>query len=113
MADHKYEINRLLNELTDDDLVQKDVQLAFKLKNAIDNGNVSRVFAIYRTAPYLSQYLMDLFINKLRIWGLSLICKAHGEKISLQYIKEILAFNDELQLEKFIEETSKKIFIFS
>ena len=106
LANHKYEINRLLIELTDDDLAQKDVQIAFKLKNAMDNGNVARVFAIYKTAPYLSQYLMDLFINKLRIWSLSLICKGYGERISIQYLKDLLAFNDELHCECFIEETS-------
>lgn len=42
----------------------------------MEGGNVTKVFNIYKTAPNLSQYLIDLFINKLRIWSLQIITKA-------------------------------------
>lgn len=41
----------------------------------MEMGNVTKVFNFYKTAPNLGQYLIDLFINKLRIWGLQIISK--------------------------------------
>jgi hypothetical protein len=41
----------------------------------MEMGNVKKVFEFYKSAPNLSQYLIDLFINKLRIWGLQILTK--------------------------------------
>ena len=40
------------------------------LRNAYATGNIKRLFVIYKTAPNMCSYLIDMFITKLRVWAM-------------------------------------------
>jgi stalled ribosome alternative rescue factor ArfA len=104
-GNQKGQLNRLLQELTTEQLDSENMRFAMALRDAYEMGNVKKLFQLYKSGITMTQYLIDLFVSKLRIWGLQIICKSHGEKLSISYLTEILAFHDETQFLKFIEES--------
>jgi len=60
------------------------------------SGNYGRFFKLYRTAPNMGGYLMDVFIDKHRIINLQKIALAYvASNIEVCYISHIMAFDDE------------------
>ena len=90
LSKSQYELNRLLIDLInhDYDLNNKNIKFAlesfsflyncnvFRVRNAYATGNIKRLFNIYKTAPNMCSYLIDMFITKLRVWAMQIICKS-------------------------------------
>jgi len=98
-------LNRLLQELVMVQLDSDNMKFAFELREAYEMGNIKKLFQLYKKGVNMTQYLIDLFVNKLRIWALQILCKSHGDKLSVSYLTEILAFNDEKQCLTLLEES--------
>ena len=73
----------------------KDIKEALKLKESLLMGNFVRVFEFYKKGLYMTQYLIDIFINRLRVLGLIQLSKGMIDKLSLSYLTEVFAFGSE------------------
>eukprot|EP01017_Pseudomicrothorax_dubius_P011562 TRINITY_DN1434_c0_g3_i1.p1 TRINITY_DN1434_c0_g3~~TRINITY_DN1434_c0_g3_i1.p1 ORF type:complete len:673 (+),score=92.70 TRINITY_DN1434_c0_g3_i1:64-2082(+) len=104
-SNNKYQFSKQLEELAKVDFEAPEISFALDLKSCLSLGNVTRIFKMYKTGPNLTPYVFDLFILKLRVWALAIISKAYGDKIELEYISELLAFNEQADCKKFIIET--------
>ena len=57
------------------DLNHKLIVFALEFIKTIENGNVFKVFKMYRNGPEMVPYIIDLRLNNLRIWGLKRLLK--------------------------------------
>jgi len=101
----RQELNRLLQEFTTEELDHECTKFALELRKAYELGNVKKIFQLYKNGIHMTQYIFDLFLNKLRVVSLQILCKSHGDKLSLSYLTELLAFHDEIQSLNFIKES--------
>ena len=58
---------RVMKQLTESEKKQDCIKHALQVREAIAHGNYGRFFKLYRTAPNMGFYLMDVFIEKHRI----------------------------------------------
>jgi len=49
---------------------------------------------MYKNGIGLTPYLIDIFLNRLRVMALKTLTKSHGDKLSVQYLTDLLAFNE-------------------
>ena len=68
-------MNRMLSELKEEVLKSPDIIFALQLKNAYEIGNVFKIFQAYKNSKNMTSYLLELFLQKLRIFGLQIITK--------------------------------------
>ncbi len=66
-----------LAELTKEEKADECVQFAMKLRDAWSLQNYHRFFLLYHTAPKMSGYLIDWFINRERKAALRIIVKSY------------------------------------
>lgn len=102
---NKSQFSKQLEELQGEDFESPDIKFALKLVSCVTCGNTWKVFNMYKTGPKLVGYIFDLFILKLRVWALALFSRGFGEKMSVAEISERLAFNEEKECLKFLQET--------
>eukprot|EP01016_Furgasonia_blochmanni_P037752 TRINITY_DN4477_c0_g1_i17.p1 TRINITY_DN4477_c0_g1~~TRINITY_DN4477_c0_g1_i17.p1 ORF type:complete len:476 (+),score=48.28 TRINITY_DN4477_c0_g1_i17:1029-2456(+) len=101
----KFEMNRLLLMLQHEEIDHPDLKYVIDFREALDQGNVARCFNLYKNSPNMSSYLIDIFVVKLRVWGLQILTKAYCDKVDLKFLTSILAFHDENTCRDFIIET--------
>jgi hypothetical protein len=64
------------------------------VRKSLASGNYARFFKLYRTAPNMGGYLMDVFIEKYRVLALQKIALAYmAVNMELNYLCNILAFD--------------------
>jgi hypothetical protein len=60
-----------------------------------NDGNYVRFFRLYKEAPNLGPFLMDVFLDKYRVLALRTIAVVHVMGIDLEYLKKIMVFESE------------------
>lgn len=58
---------RVMKTLTKEETSYEGVHHALEVRKSLALGNYGRFFKLYRIAPNMSPYLMDIFIDKHRI----------------------------------------------
>ncbi|ORZ00778.1 SAC3/GANP/Nin1/mts3/eIF-3 p25 family-domain-containing protein [Syncephalastrum racemosum] len=86
------EMRYLLEELTTSIKKNKCVQHALRVRSALAIGNYHAFFQLYLTAPMMSGYLMDQFVDRVRMDALKTLCKAFSTGLSCSFICEELGF---------------------
>lgn len=61
---------KMLKALTFEEKMCEPIQHALNVRKALASGNFGRFFKLYRNAPNMGGYLMDVFIDKHRILSL-------------------------------------------
>lgn len=57
-------------------------------------GNVHKFFKMYRMEKGYGKFILDFFIDRMRRWGVKMICKSYGPKeIPVNFFIEFLNFN--------------------
>jgi len=69
---------------------------------ALVNNDYIVLFREYKSATRITKCLIDLFIDRLRVFALQTISTAYMTGINLNYITEALAFESEKQCKEFI-----------
>ena len=73
------------------------------MRKALASGNYGRFFKLYREAPNMGGYLIDVFVNKHRILCLQKLCMAYiATNIDIAFMSHMLAFDSETEMETFI-----------
>lgn len=71
------DLTEALAALTREEKADECIAHAIKLRSAWAQGNFKRFFQLYTTAPKMSGYLMDWFIDRERRRALEVIIKAY------------------------------------
>jgi len=94
------DLNKALTGLSEQDFASKEIAFAMRLRHHYTTGNTKAFFQMYKRGFLLTRNLIEMFIHRIRILSLRIITKSFGEKISAQYLSELLGFDS---VEKFIE----------
>ncbi|EMC93533.1 hypothetical protein BAUCODRAFT_76271 [Baudoinia panamericana UAMH 10762] len=92
---NRADMNDVLADLTAADKKKAGVQHALQVRAALASGNYHRFFRLYRDAPFMSPYLLDMIIGRERLASMASICRAYKQDVNLQFIVDELAFNAE------------------
>ena len=85
---------------------------ALKTRNALVQCNYGRFFKLYKVAPGKAPALIDVFIDKIRLQCLQkLVVGFIATNIELDYLAMLLAFSSPEELEKFLDERGKYLFV--
>ena len=60
----------IMKSLSTEDSKQDAVVHSLQVRKSLSSGNYGRFFKLYRVAPNMSGYMMDVFIEKHRILAL-------------------------------------------
>jgi len=101
------ELETYLSDLSEEKAEHQDVQYGIQVYLAMREDNYHRLFALYNKAPHMCSYMMDIFLNKHRIWALIIICRSHVT-IGLDYLQELLRFETVAETTKFVIENKGK-----
>ena len=90
---NKQAINQFLGELSVDQRENEAISHALKVCSAVALGNYSQLFNLYKNAPNMGAYFMDLFVARERSTSLNTILKAYRPTISIRFLTDMLAFS--------------------
>merc|ERR1712037_315247 len=87
------DLTEALAALTREEKADECIAHAIKLRSAWAQGNFKRFFQLYSTAPKMSGYLMDWFIDRERRRALGVIIKAYQPNCPTVFLKNTLGFS--------------------
>lgn len=70
---------------------------ALRVREALALDNYHAFFRLYRDAPNMGTYLMDLVVDKVRLTALERIVKAFKPTVEVEHLQVELGFSDEAQ----------------
>jgi len=105
----RLELMLILKKLTLKEKQNKAIKHALRVVKALDNNNYRVIFKEYRRAPNMSAYLMDLFIDRLRVFALQTISVAYMMGVEVKLLAEELVFDSVEECSKFIIEAGGKV----
>ncbi|KAL3652022.1 hypothetical protein CASFOL_001703 [Castilleja foliolosa] len=74
----------------------KAVKHALSVRSAVTSGNYVMFFRLYRTAPNLNTFLMDLYAEKMRYAAVKCITRSYRPTVPVSYLSQILGFANAL-----------------
>ena len=83
-----------MRTLTEEGKSQEVVNHAVNVFKSWAHGNYVAYFKLYRNAPLMSGYMMDLVLDRERKKALKLVCKVYKPTIEISYLTNVLAFED-------------------
>ncbi|KAG0574322.1 hypothetical protein KC19_VG254300 [Ceratodon purpureus] len=88
-----------MSRLTQDGRRNDVVKHALAVRNAVAVGNYTTFFRLYRSAPVLSPYLMDIHMEKMRFDGFKCMTRSYRPTIPVVSVAHSLGFSTEPSLE--------------
>ncbi|XWS56502.1 hypothetical protein CRYUN_Cryun09bG0090600 [Craigia yunnanensis] len=85
-----------MSRLSDEAKKDKAVQHALAVRAAVTSGNYVMFFRLYRTAPNLSNCLMDLYVEKMRYKAVSCMSWSYRPQVPVSYIAQVLGFSSSM-----------------
>jgi len=89
------DIIKLLAELTAEEKEDSNISHALKIRTAWSLGNYQRFFRLYTTAPAMSGFLIDWFVDRERKKALSQMIKSYRVAVPVSYIQSVLGLAGE------------------
>ncbi|KAJ3024936.1 UNVERIFIED_CONTAM: hypothetical protein HDU68_007634 [Siphonaria sp. JEL0065] len=83
---------RILSDLTPEETAAPSVQHALGVRMAVSTGDYHTLFKLYNSSPFMSIYLMDLFIERERIKALKTISRAFRPQLKVSYLARELGW---------------------
>lgn len=111
------ELAYILKKLTLKDKQTKCVQHSLQIVKALSDDNFYSFFRLYKKAPNMGAYLIDLFIDRLRVLALQTISVTLyisililvSPRIEILVIAEILAFDNDKKCKEFLVSAGGKL----
>ncbi|KAK1925948.1 SAC3/GANP/Nin1/mts3/eIF-3 p25 family-domain-containing protein [Papiliotrema laurentii] len=91
----------LLAQLTPAEKADPGIHHALQTAAALATSNYVRFFRLYNTAPNMSGYIMDHFVERERMSALAIMSKAYLT-LTLPYLTVTLAFDSDSQTDQFL-----------
>ncbi|KAK4790458.1 hypothetical protein SAY86_017762 [Trapa natans] len=83
----------LMSRLPSDAKEDEAVKHALAVRAAVTSGNYIMFFKLYKKAPNLNSYLMDLYVDKMRYKAVCCMSKSYRPNIPVSYISQVLGFS--------------------
>ncbi|KAF2877410.1 SAC3/GANP/Nin1/mts3/eIF-3 p25 family-domain-containing protein [Massariosphaeria phaeospora] len=99
---NKTDMNDLLAELTPTDKSQEWIKHALAVRSALTLGNYHKFFKLYLVAKNMGGYLMDMFIERERLYALANFSHAYMS-VALRFLTDELAFESDDACREFLE----------
>ncbi|XP_011091492.1 SAC3 family protein A isoform X1 [Sesamum indicum] len=74
----------------------KAVKHALSVRSAVTSGNYVTFFRLYKTAPNLNTFLMDLYVEKMRYAAVKCMSRSYRPTAPVSYLSQILGFTNAL-----------------
>jgi len=103
------ELSQILKKLTLKDKQNEAIKHSLKIVSALNTQNFHAFFKLYKNAPNMSSYLIDMFIERLRLLALISIASVYITGISIDLVTEFLAFENNEKCKLFIISAGGKI----
>ncbi|WVQ65521.1 uncharacterized protein L199_003698 [Kwoniella botswanensis] len=100
----------LLAQLTQTEKSDLGVKHALDVHAALATSNYVRFFRLFTTAPNMSGYIMDHFVERERIAALAIMSKGYMS-LTLTYITTTLAFDSEEETDTFLQAHDAAIYV--
>lgn len=84
----------LMAELTPREREARPIAHALGVRAALAMSDYHNFFKLYKQTPNMGAYIIDLFIEKMRITALKTICKAYRPTIDVNWLLSELAFGN-------------------
>jgi hypothetical protein len=89
------ETQKIMKKLTAEDKKEECIQHALQVRKALAQGNYGRFFKLYKDAPNMGFYLIDVFIEKHRIMCLQRLAFATlNSNLETNRLVSLLAFDN-------------------
>ncbi|KAL8051472.1 hypothetical protein ABFX02_06G150200 [Erythranthe guttata] len=72
------------------------VKHALSVRRAVTSGNYVMFFRLYKTAPNLNTFLMDLYVEKMRYAAVKCMSRSYRPTVPVSYLSQILGFTNTL-----------------
>lgn len=102
--DNQIDINALLRELTPELKENDCVEFALNVRKAVTMNNYVKFFRLFKNAPRMCPYIMDLFVDRERKKALGIITKAFRPTITYKLIAEFLSMKESTLIDWLEEE---------
>ncbi|GAA6003745.1 hypothetical protein JCM10207_003578 [Rhodosporidiobolus poonsookiae] len=106
---NRSELNTTLAELTPVETRDDSVSHALAVRLAVSQGNYTRFFRLFNTAPKMGAYVMDHFVPRERVTALVIMCKGYMQ-IPLAHIRTQLAFDSMQEAHDFLAERNAAMY---
>ncbi|KAK4480466.1 hypothetical protein RD792_013539 [Penstemon davidsonii] len=81
-----------MSRLSADAKKDKAVKHALSVRTAVTAGNYVMFFRLYKTAPNLNTFLMDLYVEKMRYAAVKCMSRSYRPTVPVSYLAQILGF---------------------
>ncbi|KAL3838110.1 hypothetical protein ACJIZ3_022701 [Penstemon smallii] len=81
-----------MSRLSADAKKDKAVKHALSVRTAVTAGNYVMFFRLYKTAPNLNTFLMDLYVEKMRYAAVKCMSRSYRPTVPVSYLSQILGF---------------------
>ncbi|KAM0750542.1 hypothetical protein T439DRAFT_234381 [Meredithblackwellia eburnea MCA 4105] len=107
---NRAELNSMMAQLTPTEKADESVSHALNVRQAMAQGNYTRVFRLFLSAPKMGAYIMDHFISRERVLAILMMTKAYKQGFPLSLVQSQLAFDTPEEAELFLAKYSANVF---
>ncbi|PAV91815.1 hypothetical protein WR25_18975 [Diploscapter pachys] len=104
-VENQIDIASLLRELTPALKEDECVKFAMNVRRAEALGEYEKFFKLFKNAPKMCPFIMDLFVERARKKALSVIFKAYRPTFQIKELASTLAYEEECDLVDFLRES--------
>jgi len=104
----KNSVTLQIQGLSTSDIKDKAVSHAISVVKAVDAGDYHQFFSLYLASPNMSDYLLDLMMDKIRTKALKTIASVYQDPVPISKICSELAFKNKRECLQFLETTKHK-----
>ncbi|XP_074592864.1 SAC3 family protein A isoform X3 [Curcuma longa] len=99
-SNNKRELLSSMARLSTDAKNDKAVKHALSVHSAVSSGNYILFFRLYKEAPNLNTFFMNIYMEKMRFEALKCMCKSYRPVVPVSYITRALSFSKSTQGEE-------------
>ena len=92
-----------IQELTNEQLQHAFVVHALQCQEAIVTRNYEKFFQLYKVCPNMGPYLLDKFLEIVRVQALRTLVRSYLPKLATSFISNMMAFNHEKECLAFLK----------
>jgi hypothetical protein len=100
--DHSTTIEKHMNDQMMN-CISTEEQHAWDVVHSIYNGQYTRFFVLYDTAPHMSPYILDFLLHRVRLHAYHVIVASYRLSISVLYVQQSLHFDTLEELHRFLQ----------
>ncbi|XP_068671889.1 leukocyte receptor cluster member 8-like isoform X3 [Montipora foliosa] len=98
------DLTTALARLTKEEKSDPAIKHALLIRSAWALSNYHTFFQLYLSAPIMSGYLLDLFVQRERVQALKAMVKSYRPSIAVSFVESELGFSDDGQCLKFLQD---------